>query len=123
MFYHISYSFQKQINMIVKGESIMTDRKIGNIEAIALILTVMINHIILNLPKNIINSTSSGAIMNVIFISILAIVIALFICKLLKNFPLLDIFDIAKFLGGKLLKTILRHFIFTILCFYNEHPS
>lgn len=109
--------------MIVKGESIMTDRKIGNIEAIALILTVMINHIILNLPKNIINSTSSGAIMNVIFISIIAIVIALFICKLLKNFPLLDIFDIAKFLGGKLLKTILRHFIFTILCFYNEHPS
>lgn len=101
----------------------MTDRKIGNIEAIALILTVMINHIILNLPKNIISSTSSGAIMNVIFISIVALAIAILICKLLKNFPSLDIFDIAKFLGGKVLKIILRYFIFNLLYFYNEHFS
>ncbi len=65
----------------------MTENKIGNIEAVALILTVMINHIILNLPKSLIQSTSSGAIVNVIFISLLALGIVALICQLLKNFP------------------------------------
>ena len=54
----------------------MSDKKIGNIEAIALIITIMVNHIILNLPKSIIHSTSSGAILNVLFISLVALVIA-----------------------------------------------
>lgn len=65
----------------------MSNKKIGNIEAIALIITIMINHIILNLPKDIIQSTSSGAIINVIFISIIALLIVYLISKLLKNFP------------------------------------
>lgn len=51
----------------------MSDKKIGNIEAIALIVTIMVNHIILNLPKSIIRSTSSGAILNVLFISLVAL--------------------------------------------------
>lgn len=51
----------------------MSDKKIGNIEAIALIVTIMVNHIILNLPKSIIHSTSSGAILNVLFISLVAL--------------------------------------------------
>ncbi len=65
----------------------MANQKIGNIEAIALVITIMINHIILNLPKSIIQSTSSGAIINVIFISLAALLIAYLICQLLKNFP------------------------------------
>lgn len=65
----------------------MSNQKIGNIEAIALIITIMINHIILNLPKNIIQSTSSGAIINVIFISLAALLIVYLISQLLKNFP------------------------------------
>lgn len=85
----------------------MSEQKIGSIEAIALIITVMINHIILNLPKSIIKSTSSGAIINVIFISVVALGIVYLICQLLKNFPSFDIFDIAKFLGGKWLKTLI----------------
>ena len=56
----------------------MSDQKIGNIEAIALIITVMVNHIILNLPKSIIQSTSSGAILNVLFISLVAVRNSLF---------------------------------------------
>lgn len=51
----------------------MSDKKIGNIEAICLIITIMVNHIILNLPKSIIQSTSSGAILNVLFISLVAV--------------------------------------------------
>ena len=51
----------------------MSNQKIGNIEAIALIITIMVNHIILNLPKSIIQSTCSGAILNVLFISLVAV--------------------------------------------------
>lgn len=65
----------------------MSDKKIGNIEAIALIITIMVNHIILNLPKSIIHSTSSGAVLNVLFISLFALGIAYLISNLLKSFP------------------------------------
>ena len=51
----------------------MTNRKIGNIEAIVLVITVMVNHIVLNLPKSVISSTKSGAILNVIFITLVAV--------------------------------------------------
>lgn len=70
----------------------MAEHKIGNIEAIALILTVMINHIIFNLPKEIIHSTSSGAIINVIFITLIAFILVYLIGQLLKNFPRLRYF-------------------------------
>lgn len=97
----------------------MTEKKIGNIEAIAVVLTVMINHIILNLPKSIISTTSSGSIINVIFVTLIAFIIVYLISQLLKNFPSLDILDISKFLGGKVLKFIigvlfLCYTIFTI---------
>ena len=97
----------------------MTEKKIGNIEAIAVVLTVMINHIILNLPKSIISTTSSGSIINVIFVTLIAFIIVYLISQLLKNFPGLDILDISKFLGGKVLKFIigalfLCYSIFTI---------
>lgn len=85
----------------------MSEQKIGNWEAIALVLTIIINHIILELPKDIIQTTSSGAILNVVFISLVALGIVFLICNLLKKFPGLDIFDISKFLGGKWLKTII----------------
>ena len=84
----------------------MTDKKIGNFEAIALILTVIVNHVVLNLPKNIIASSSSSSIINVLFISIIAVLIGYFVCKLLERFPKLDILDIANFLGGKWLKIL-----------------
>ncbi len=97
----------------------MVDKKIGNFEAIALILTVIVNHVVLNLPKNIIASSSSSSIINVLFISIIAVLIGYFVCKLLERFPRLDILDIANFLGGKWLKIItgilfLSYFLFTV---------
>lgn len=76
----------------------MIDKKIGNLEAIALVLIVVIAHIISNLPKGIISSTSSGAIINVVFVSIIALGIVFLISELLKKFPNLDILDISKFL-------------------------
>ena len=95
----------------------MTDRKIGNVEAISLVLTIMINHIILNLPKNLITTTSSSSIINVIFISIIALGIIYVICQLLKRFPSFDILDISKFLGGKWLKIVMGVLFIAYLVF------
>lgn len=78
--------------------------KIGNMEAIFLIVTIMINHIILNLPQNLIDSSGSATIINVVFITLIALCIVYLICKLLNNFPNQDIIDISEFLGGKILK-------------------
>ena len=47
-----------------------TYQKIGTVEAIALIVTIIINQIILNLPDVIISTTGSSSWINVIYISI-----------------------------------------------------
>jgi spore germination protein (amino acid permease) len=84
----------------------MNTEKIGYVEAIALITIVMINKIILNTPKDIIANTGPASWLNVIYISIISIIIVFLIAKLLKHFPGLDILDISHYLGGNILKNI-----------------
>lgn len=84
----------------------MTKSKIGSVEAIMLVLTIVVTHTILSLPKEILASTKSATILNLIFVSILAIFISYFIVKLMKNFPGSDIIDISEYMGGKVFKTI-----------------
>lgn len=79
----------------------MENIKIGSIAAIFLVVTIMINHICLNLPKNIVDNNSSSTPINIIYISILAIILVLLICNLFKRFPGQDILDISNFLFGK----------------------
>lgn len=81
-------------------------QKIGKFEAIALIIMITCNQIIFNLPNAIITNTGSSAWLNVIFISIIAILFCLLICKLFKKFSTQDIIDISEYLGGKILKII-----------------
>ena len=78
--------------------------KIGKLEAILLIMIVMMNKILFNIPKEIIKQSKTGAPINIIFITICAIIIVFFICKLLKKFPNEDIIDIAEYLGKKKLQ-------------------
>lgn len=85
----------------------MSNTKISNIEAISFIMIIMINHIIMNLPKGLLNNTGSATILNIIFISLIAFLIVYFVCKVFKYFPNQDIIDISEFLGGKLLKNII----------------
>lgn len=85
----------------------MTKSKIGTAEAIMLVLTIIVTHTISSMPREILVSTKSATIINLIFVSILAIIISYFIVKLLKNFPGLDIIDISEFLGGKVFKNII----------------
>lgn len=69
-----------------------------------MVLTVIVNHIALSFPKNILDSTGSATPLNLLYVSILAILIVLLICDLLKPFPGKDILDISSFLFGKYFK-------------------
>ena len=85
----------------------MTTEKIGYVEAIALITIVMINKIILNTPKDIIAKTGPSSCLNVLYISIIAIITVCLIAHLFKRFPGKDILDISQYIGGKVLKMLI----------------
>ena len=86
----------------------MDSNKIGKTEAISMIIILMITHIIINLPLTLIKSTGSSTALNVIYISLIALVFCLILSKLFSLFPGCDIFDIAEFLAGKWLKITLQ---------------
>lgn len=85
----------------------MENTKIGNKEAIALLVTIIFNHIIINLTKSVINLTSSASLLNILYISIITIIFTCIICYFLNKFPTLDIIDISEYLGGKMLKWLI----------------
>ncbi len=85
----------------------MSSSKISTLDAIMLVLTVVVTHTILSLPRNILVSTDSASILNIIYVGIIVIFIGYFIYRLLKTFPSADIIDISEYLGGRLLKTII----------------
>ena len=76
-------------------------QKIGKFEAIALIVMVSMNQIFLNLSNIIIVNTGTSAWINVIVISIIALLFCLLISKLFKPFPTKDIVDIS--IGDKVI--------------------
>lgn len=85
----------------------MNNTKIGTVSAIFLIITIMINHIILNIPKSILRETGSSSPLNILYVSILAILLTLLICRLFKKFPGSDILDVSNFLFGKWFKFLI----------------
>ena len=84
----------------------MENTKIGNKEAIALLVTITFNHIIMNISKAIIDSNESASLINVLYIGIITIIFTSIICYFLNKFPTLDLIDISEYLGGKILKWI-----------------
>ena len=85
----------------------MTDSKVGTIEAIALLVIAMLNNILLILPNHIIENSGSSALLNTIFICLVTALLWYIILKLMKPFLNQDILDIANFVGGKILKTVI----------------
>lgn len=85
----------------------MTKSKIGTMEAIMLVLTTIVTHTISSLPREILVLTKSATIINLIFVSILAILFSYLIVRLMKNFGGSDIIDISEYLGGKVFKSII----------------
>ena len=84
----------------------MTDSKITSKEAIMLVVTIFVSHTIVTLPQNLLSNTKSATLINLIYVGIIAILLAYVIYRLLKNFASLDIIDISQYLGGSVLKTI-----------------
>ena len=80
--------------------------KLSKSESITLLIIIMINKLILNLPYNIIELTKSGSIINILYIGIIDFIFLVVILKLLKPFDNQDIIDVSEILGGKYLKYI-----------------
>ena len=57
----------------------MNYTKLGNFEAICLIVVLFINHIVLNLPQMILDATGSASILNCLYIFIIVLIFALLI--------------------------------------------
>ena len=89
----------------------MDSSKVNTIEAIMLVFTIIVAHTILSLQRNILALTKSATLLNLVYVSIIALLFTYFIFRLLNKFPGLDIIDISEFLGGKILKNIVG-FIF-----------
>lgn len=90
--------------------------KLEKIEAISLILIVMINKLILNIPYFLVNLTETGSIVNIFYIGIIDFILLLAIIKLLSKFDNADILDVSEFLAGKKLKNVIG--ILSILLFF-----
>lgn len=87
--------------------------KIGSFEAIALILSFVVSHTVLSLPKALVDITASSTIINILYVGTLALIFVFIICRIFKKFPGMDILDISEYLGGKILKNIIG-FIFIL---------
>ncbi len=97
------------------------DKKMGTLQACSIIITVMISHIILNMPNHLIAFTGPSTILNLIYVFIIALVIFYIAAKILEKFPGKDLIDIAEYVGGKTLKytlSIAACIYFLTLCAY-----
>lgn len=89
----------------------MKNYKVDSKEAIFMMLIILINTVVLNVPNLIILSSRSSAIINVIYIGIIAFLFSLIITRLFNIFLDKDIIDISHYVGGNIFKT------FVGLCF------
>ena len=85
----------------------MTKSKINTVEAILLILSVLAPFTVTALPKTILNETKSSSLLNIIYITIICLLIVSLIYKMLKQFPGSDILDISQFLSGNFFKNLI----------------
>ena len=84
----------------------MQKSKLETIEGIIIVLSVLAPFTIMSLPKTIINETKSSSLINIVYITIICLLLVIAIYKLFKKFPGSDIIDISNFLGGPLFKNI-----------------
>ena len=85
----------------------MENLKINTAEAISIVLGVFVTYTLVSLPRNLLETTKTSTIINIIYVGIIGILIAYLIYKLISKFPGNDIIDIAEYLGGKTFKTII----------------
>ena len=72
----------------------MENTQIGNKEAIALLVTITFNNIIMSITKTVVDTTASASLLNVLYIGIISIIFTSIICYFLNKFPTLDLINI-----------------------------
>ncbi len=92
--------------------------KVGTFEALCIILIGVIGQNILIMPKFIIQSQSSSSIVNVIYITLIALVLIVIFNSLYRNLHGMDLLDISEYIFGKYFKIIvgfiiIAYFLFT----------
>ncbi len=96
--------------------------KLKKYEAICLILIIMVNKLILNVPYYVIDLVGTGAVINLIYIGVIGLLFVLCLNHLFQKFPNSDIIDIAEFLGGKVFKVIMG-MIFIAFFFFVSYTT
>jgi len=92
----------------------MKERKLGTFQAISVVVSAMIAHIILNLPNHLIAETGSATILNIIYVFIISLIIFYIASKAFYLFPNSDIMDICEYTAGKTAKNLLG----SAICIY-----
>lgn len=93
----------------------MKERILENHQAIAICVTVMVAHIILNVPNYLINLTASATLLNFVYIFAIMLAILWLVTKFFKVFPGCDVIDICEYVGGKIPKKIYSILLFVYL--------
>jgi len=83
-----------------------SNSKIGFMEALSILMIVVFAHLILLLPKIIIEDQGTGSVVNIIYVTLLALFSVFILNLLYKKFKGMDILDISSFLFGKKFKFI-----------------
>lgn len=106
---------------IVKGcdFKVTNIEKIGKIEAIALFITIISNNIIINISTIVLNYTSTGSWLNILYLTVLCLLFVLLICNFFKPFINADILDVSYFLGGKVLYYIISILYIIFFLFFS----
>lgn len=96
----------------------MESKNFNVIESSFLVVIVTITHLILNLPHELIQNQGSSVLVNIIYVSILALLLFFLIRKLLSPFEGNNILYVAEYVGGSYLRSTLSylyifHFILT----------
>lgn len=84
----------------------MNSYKIKWLEGIAIVMVVLLSHVIISIPTELISTTGSATLLNVAFITIITLIFFWIIYKLFSLFPGCNIIDISGFLGGKFFRFI-----------------
>ncbi len=91
------------------------ENKIGFAEALCVMLILVLAHLTLLMPKMIIQAQGSATILNIIYVTLLALFAIYILNKLYKNFKGMDILDISGYLFGNVFKFIVG--ISIVICF------
>ena len=84
----------------------MNSYKLRVLEAIFLVLTICLANVLLQVPSLLVSNTGSSTLLNISYITIIALLFFFIIYLFISKFPGLDIIDISEYLGGKFFKIL-----------------